>query len=565
MAVLLPGAVNLYWTHIATLACVYWVLIAGLNLLVGYAGQLAIGFVSLMTIGAYTAAILCETAGWPAFAGLGAAAVTGGLSGLAIGLPAIRLKTFYFAMATLGFATIVTQIALGWDDLTGGGVGLPGPAFPRPFDTPLGLYYLALGTGGLATYLLVNIARSHVGRGLVAIRDAEVAAEAAGVQIVSLKLKVFAFAGALAGVSGALFAARQSYITPDAFTFDLSILFFIAVLIGGRGRVIGPMVGTAILTLLPEVAAPLVSWATFAYGALLLAVSLLLPGGIASIIEKYLIRRPPATGIAAPRTEALDIVLEGRRTGAVLVLSGGSLSFGGVHALKGLELTVRPGEVHALIGPNGSGKTTALNVLSGFYKVGAGRLALDGIDITAAASADRAAMGIARTFQKPRVVGNLGVLENAMLGGYCRAEAGFLAVAAGLPRARRADAALRARALAALEVVGLRAVAGHRAEELQHTGQRLLEIARCLVMQPRLVLLDEPAAGLSHGELEHLRQIIEGMRAHGIGVMLVEHHADLVFSLSDHVTVLNLGSVLASGTPADIRASADVIEAYLGS
>ena len=407
---------------------------------------------------------------------------------------------------------------------------------------------------------------AHVGRGLVAIRDAEVRCgggrrsdrkpQAEGLQLRR---------AALAGVSGALFAARQSYITPDAFTFDLSILFFIAVLIGGRGRIVGPMIGTAILTLLPEIAAPLVSWATFAYGTLLLAVSLLLPGGIASFIEKHLIRRPPAGPIAPPRTEALGTALGDRGAAAALVLSDGSLSFGGVHALKGLDLVIRPGEVHALIGPNGSGKTTALNVLSGFYRLGAGRLALDGRDVTSSASSSRATMGIARTFQKPRIVGNLGVLENAMLGGYARAEAGFLAVAAGLPRARRADATLRARALAALEVVGLRAVASHRAEELQHTGQRLLEIARCLVMSPSLVLLDEPAAGLSHDELEHLRQIVQGMRAHGIGVMLVEHHADLVFSLSDHVTVLNLGSVLASGTPTEIRASADVIEAYLGS
>jgi ABC-type branched-subunit amino acid transport system permease subunit len=255
LAVFLPAGVNQYWMQIGTLAFVYWVLIAGLDLIIGYAGQLAIGFVGLLAIGAYTASILCEKAGWPAFAALAAAGAAGAFFGFLVGLPSLRLKSFYFAMTTLGFATIVTQVALGWERLTGGGIGLPGPIFPTPLDTPVGFYYLALGMALFATYLLRNVAFSNFGRGLVAVRDAEVAAEAVGVPITRLKLVTFTLSGILAGMAGALFAARQTYITPDAFTFDLSVLFFIAVLIGGRGRIIGPMIGTAILTLLPEIAA----------------------------------------------------------------------------------------------------------------------------------------------------------------------------------------------------------------------------------------------------------------------------------------------------------------------
>lgn len=563
-AALLPGFVNAYWMQIATLAFIYWVLIAGLNLIVGYAGQLAIGFVGLLAIGSYTAAILCEKAGWPAFAALVAAGASGAVFGFLVGLPSLRLKTFYFSMATLGFATIVAQVALGWESLTGGGIGLPGPIFPAPFDAPVGFYYLCLVAAMLATFLLRNIAVSNFGRGLVAVRDAEVAAEAMGVPIVRLKLVTFTFSGCLAGVAGALFASRQTYITPDAFTFDLSVLFFIAVLIGGRGRIVGPMVGTAVLTLLPELAAPLVAWSTFAYAALLLLVSLVVPGGIAEFIEKHLKKKPAMSGIEPPRLDVLTDGLNLKTVPTPLMIEDAALSFLGVRALDGVNLSVQPGTVHGLIGPNGSGKTTALNVISGFYLVGRGSIRLGELDITRLAAQRRVPLGIARTFQTPRVVGNLSVLENAMLGAYAQFDSSFPATALGALRSKMEDRHVRERALCALQAVGLGRYAQQRAEQLQHTEQRFLEIARCLVMQPSLILLDEPAAGLSHQEIEYLRRIVEAIRRIGISVLLVEHHTDLVFEICDEVTVLNLGRVLACGTPAQVRANTEVINAYLG-
>lgn len=561
---LLPAAVNQYWMQIGTLAFIYWVLIAGLDLIVGYAGQLAVGFVGLLAIGAYTASILCEKAGWPAFAALAAAGAAGALFGFLVGLPSLRLGGFYFAMTTLGFSTIVTQVALGWERLTGGGIGLPGPMFPAPLDMPLGFYYLALATALLATYLLRNVAFSNFGRGLVAVRDAEVAAEAMGVPITHLKLVTFTLSGVLAGMAGALFAARQTYITPDAFTFDLSVLFFIAVLIGGRGRIIGPMIGTAILTLLPEIAAPLVMWSNFLYAALLLLVVLLVPGGIAEFLERFFVKAAKGEGLEAPAPERLNAVLGKHASPKVLKLHEVALHFGGVRALDGVDLTVRPGTVHGLIGPNGSGKTTLLNAVSGFYAVNSGRIAFGEEDLGPQSSADRAALGIARTFQTPRVVGNLSVLENAMLGAYRQFTVSFPAVALGSRRGATEDRAVRQRAVDALAAVGLRRLAHLRAEQLQHTEQRLLEIARSLVMQPSILLLDEPAAGLSHDEIEHLRGLVEHIRSLGIAILLVEHHADLVFQVSDEVTVLDVGQVLAHGAPAEVRVNSEVINAYLG-
>jgi branched-chain amino acid transport system permease protein len=562
----LPSVVDNYWIQIASLACIYWVLIAGLNLIVGYAGQLAIGFVGLLAIGAYTAAILCEKVGMPSLVALVLAGFSGAFFGFVIGLPSLRLKNFYFAMTTLGFATIVTQIALGWESLTGGGIGLPGPVFPAPFNTSVGFYYLVLGMALVATYVLRNIAISNFGRGLIAVRDAEVAAEAMGVPVVRLKLVTFTLSGGLAGLAGALYAARQTYITPDAFTFDLSVMFFIAVLIGGRGRIVGPMVATAVLTVLPEIAAPLVAWSTFAYGLLLLLVVLLVPGGMAEYIDKIFKKQPIATRITAPKVAAIAGAISRPDAGPALpvLVKKVALAFGGVRALDGVDLEVKPGTIHGLIGPNGSGKTTLLNVISGYYAANEGTICLGDEDMAGLPVQSRSGLGIARTFQTPRVLGNLSVLENAMLGAYSHFASSFPLTALGLPESRREDKAIRERALQALTAVGLAHCAECRADQLQHTEQRFLEIARCLVMQPRILLLDEPAAGLALDEIGNLASLIEKLCALGVGVLLIEHHTDLVFQISDHVTVLNLGKVLASGTPAEVRSNKEVINAYLG-
>src|SRR5437868_4294915 len=372
---LLPLLDDSYIGVIAQRAYIYWILSAGLNLVVGYAGQIAIGWVSMLTLGAYTTAAL--TAGnvgepWHPYLALLAAAVIGAVFGVIVGLPALRLRTFYFAMTTLGFATIVTQVALAWKSVTGGGVGTPGPVFPWPFDPGWGFYYFCFLLAALATWMTANIGASRYGRALVAIRDAEVAAEASGIAKPRLLVMVFLLAGALGGVAGGLFASLQSYITPDAFTFEMSVLFFIGILIGGRGSILGPALGTIILTALPEFAAPLVQWSTFLYAALLLLIVLVIPGGIADLLD-YKNRRPLTQHREiVPRPELLDRVLGARTGNSVITLSNIELHFGGVRAIDGLDLEIRSGEVHGLIGPNGSGKTTTLNVISGYYRPNTG-------------------------------------------------------------------------------------------------------------------------------------------------------------------------------------------------
>jgi branched-chain amino acid transport system permease protein len=564
---LLPLLDDSYIGVIAQRAYIYWVLSAGLNLVVGYAGQIAIGWVSMLTLGAYTTAAL--TAGtatdpWHPYLALIAGGVIGAVAGLVVGLPALRLRTFYFAMTTLGFATIVTQVALAWKSVTGGGVGTPGPVFPWPFDPGWGFYYFCFILAALATWMTANIASSRFGRALVAIRDAEVAAEASGIAKPKLLMAVFLFAGALGGVAGGLFSSLQSYITPDAFTFEISVLFFIAILIGGRGSILGPALGTIILTALPEFAAPLVQWSTFLYAALLLVIVLVIPGGIADLLD-YKNRRPlEQHREIAPRKELLGRVLDKTDGKHTISLKDIALHFGGVRAIDGLDLEIRSGEVHGLIGPNGSGKTTTLNVISGYYAPKTGALTLDGRDLPFGRPHLRASERIARTFQTPRLVGAASVLENVMIGGTVHGHATFSEAMLSLPRNRRDEKQLREAAMQALATVGLENLAGVRADRLQHSELRFIEIARALMLRPTFLMLDEPAAGLSPEEIRRLGSLIKAISREGTGVLLVEHHADLIFDICDRVTVLNLGKMLAAGTPNEIRSHREVVSAYLG-
>jgi branched-chain amino acid transport system permease protein len=567
VAMVLPFISNDYWALIGTRAAIYWVLVAGLNLVVGFAGHLAIGYVALLTLGAYATSIL--VAGnvlppVPVFAALPIAAIVGAVFGVIVGLPALRLRTFYFAMSTLGFATIVTQIALAWQSVTGGGIGIAGPEFAAPFNTAWGFYYLCIAFAAVATWMSANVGHSRYGRALIALRDAEVAAEATGISKPKMLMSIFLLAGALAAVAGGLFASLQTYITPDAFTFDLSVLFFIAILIGGRGSIMGPLLGTVILTILPEIAAPLAAWSTFLYAVLLLVIVLAMPGGIAALLD-FRNRRPLASNRAiVPRPSALADIVRKSAGGKTLSLRAIALSFGNVRAIDGLDLDVQPGRIHGLIGPNGSGKTTTLNVISGYYASKGGTMRLGEDALPPGMPALRAARGVARTFQTPRVIGEASVLQNVMIGGTIEGQASFIEAMLSLPRHHRDERMLAAKARGLLGVVGLETLADVRADRLQHSELRFIEIARALMLDPDFLLLDEPAAGLSGDEIDRLAGLIQAISRRGTGVLLVEHHADLIFEICDEITVLNLGKILAAGTAAEIRTHKEVVSAYLG-
>jgi branched-chain amino acid transport system permease protein len=291
-----------YQVHVATLIGAYWILIAGLNLVVGYTGLLSIGHVGLLAIGSYTFAILVGQHGLHPFLGVLIAGATGGVCGLILGLPSLRLPGFYFAMATMAFSMIVSEFLLAEDSLTGGGAGIAVPGFRAPFNTPNGLFWLVVLIAVFVTWLTWNVTRLMWGRAIIALRDSEVAAASVGVPVFSTKLTVYTFSGVTASVAGALFGSLQSFVSPETFHFELGLFFFICIVIGGRGAILGPLMGTIVLTALPEIVAPLAKYGQFSYGVLLLLVVLLVPEGIGNVFivlrEKFRPRRLRKQSIA---------------------------------------------------------------------------------------------------------------------------------------------------------------------------------------------------------------------------------------------------------------------------
>ena len=324
------------------------------------------------------------------------------------------------------------------------------------------------------------------------------------------------------------------------------------------------MIGTIILVILPEIAAPLAAWSTFLYAFLLLVIVLAMPGGIAVLLD-FNNRRPlEKHRTVAPQTALLAALNQHQSVQQSLGLQNIVLSFGSVRAIDGVTLDVKPGKIHGLIGPNGSGKTTTLNVISGYYSPNQGTLTLGTESLPAGMPHVRASRGLSRTFQTPRIVGEISVLENVMIGGATKGHANFLQALLAMPQERHERKALKERATALLQVVGLGALAHVRTDRLQHSELRFIEIARALMIAPDFLMLDEPAAGLSNDEIKKLGALIQAISACGTGVLLVEHHVDLIFEICDDVTVLNLGKILAAGTPDEIRAHKEVVNAYLG-
>lgn len=313
--VLTPVIGNIYYLHLITLITVYWVLISTLTLLVGYTGQISIGHAGLLAIGAYTYTILTGEYGVnPLLAFLASGGICAA-AGLLLGLPSLRLPGFYFALATIAFALIVGENLLAWDDFTGGGTGLLVPTLPPPFDTPHALYWLSVGLAVLVSYFCYNLARTMWGRNMIAVRDSEIAALSVGIAPFRTKLVIFLFAGVFAGFSGALFALVQNYILPESFHFDLSLFFFISIIIGGRGELLGPFIGAVILIMLPEFMGSLAQYASLFYGVALLIVVLVVPRGLGPTLREFIFHTPrPGVDATDPDMAKLtSLLIEGKR------------------------------------------------------------------------------------------------------------------------------------------------------------------------------------------------------------------------------------------------------------
>ncbi|WP_258547322.1 ATP-binding cassette domain-containing protein [Thalassospira xiamenensis] len=553
VAVLFTGG---YTQFIIGLVAMTVILTVGLNVLYGLTGLVSLGQVGFFAIGAYASAIL-TLAGLNFWVSLLAATIIAGIAGCLLAISAVRMAGPFLAMVTIAFAFIVEHGAIEWRDLTGGQNGLMG--FPMPqigsyVFSERDLVMLCVLLGGIALLAFRRLAVSGWGMAMTSMRDAEIAASSLGYNAFVVKASGFAIAAAMAGLAGALFAPLMMFIAPSNFPLSQSILYLFAVILGGAGTVLGPLVGASVSVLLPELLSDFAEYRLLIFGALLVAVLLIAPRGIVGTIARFIpLVRQKVTPVPPEKIEAW---LADYPKSYGLLVDDVSIAFGGVQAVNQVSFTARPGQVTSIIGPNGAGKTTLLNIISGFYKPTEGAVRIGDRDIAGKATDFAARNGIARTYQATRLFENMSVVDNVI--------AGISLGRFGAPFSRIASDENRDFAAGLLQFCGYLGDPDARAGDLPHVDRRLVEIARSLATKPGVLLLDEPAAGLMHADKVALARLLRKLADAGIAVVLVEHDMEMVMGISDLILAVDAGTPIALGNPQDVQKNPRVIAAYLG-
>lgn len=556
---------------------IYGILAMGLNVLVGMTGLISLGQAGLYAVGAYTVAILSTSMGLGMVPSMLIAMTFAAALGVLLAYPTVRVTGVYFAVLTIAFGLIVQAVLVEWRGFTGGNLGLMGIPPADIFGIELtgnGFFYTVAGLFIVVFLFHHNIIKSRYGRAMLASGQSDIATQCLGINTTMIRVFAFVIAAVLATLAGALYSYLNRYVSPDVFSFSESIKFLLMVVLGGPGTIFGPIVGAGILNYITEFIQGLDVWQNFLYGGLLLFTMFVLQRGIVGTIEHYGSLWMSASQADAPAQskgegkarlhEQLLSRTDKSNFGESLNLENMTVQFGGLKAVDSVSETVERGTVHALIGPNGAGKSTLLNLASGFYRATSGRAILFGEDITNLKSHTLSKRGVARTFQNTELFSEMTALENVLVGLHNSATATFIETLLRLPRHYKDEKRFRETAHLLLDYVDLGEYAQTKAGNLAFGHQRRLEIARALATDPALLLLDEPAAGLTHTEIDGLVDLIRDLNERGVTIILVEHHVDLIMDVSDKVTVLDHGRVIASGDVESIRNDPAVIEAYFG-